>query len=109
MKTYQTFKVLPQNMILCSAESHLYRIGLCLISETYVKRSKFHSPLLIFIINIVVLLKSIISLLLPEDNKYLLIVNGEFSYFLGLRTHFNITIFWTYNIISPDFTTNLFL
>jgi len=89
METFDSSKLLPQNIIIRSAETHLYRIGLCLTSKSQTKRSRFHNPLLVFIVNIIVLLRISISLLLPEDNSHKFIVFGDFAYFIGLRYYFN--------------------
>jgi len=92
MENFNSSKCLPKNMILKSAESHLYRIGLCLSSTDSIKRSKFHNPLLVFIINCITLIKCIISLLSSEENETIFIIIGDFSYFVGIKTHYNITI-----------------
>jgi hypothetical protein len=62
-------KVLPKNIVLKGAENHLYKIGLNLITNGCEKRSSFYNPLLVFSINVLALLKSIVSLLTLQENK----------------------------------------
>ena len=84
--------ILPQNVIISSAENNLYRIGLCLTSKSDLKRNKLHNPLLIFSVNSIVLLRNLISLLTPNHYKYVFIIIGDFSYFLGIKIHINIAV-----------------
>jgi len=88
MDNFDATELLPPDIIIISAETYLYRIGLSLFKES--ERTKLHNPKFIFIINIISIIRSIISLQLPEENVKLFIMNGDFSYFLGIRTHFNI-------------------
>jgi hypothetical protein len=90
MESFDANKPLPLDIALNSAESHSYRIGLNLFKINDQKRSIFHNPLLIFIINSIAIIKSIIALLMTEDNKRISIIIGDFSHFLGLRIHFNL-------------------
>jgi len=71
MDSFNANKVLPKKIVLKGAENHLYKIGLNLITNGRKKRSSFYNPLLAFSINVVALLKSIVSLLTPEENKKL--------------------------------------
>jgi hypothetical protein len=84
-------KPLPKEMILNSAENHFYRIGLSLASVGVKKRRFLYNPFLVFIVNILALIKSTFSVLLPEENGYLLLINGDFAHFLGLKNNFNTT------------------
>ena len=92
MNNFDPNVILPQNVIISSAENNLYRIGLCLTSKSPLNRNKLHNPLLIFIVNSIVFIKCLISLLIPNDYKYLFIIIGDFSYFLGIKIHFNIAV-----------------
>jgi hypothetical protein len=90
MNNFDPNVILPQNVILSSAENNLFRIGLCLTSKSHLKRNKLHNPLFILCVNSIFLLRILISLLTPKDYNYLFIIIGDFSYFLGIRIHFNI-------------------
>jgi hypothetical protein len=93
MKSLDVNKPLPQNIALNSIDNHLYRIGLSLISKNHQKRSRFYNPLLISSVNIICLIKCIVSLILSEENEKLLIINGDFAHFLGSKTHLNVAGF----------------
>jgi hypothetical protein len=92
MDSFDTNKVLPQNIVLKGAENHLYRIGLNLISNGPEKRNVLYNPLLIFNLNIAIVIKSIVSVLKPEENGKLLIIIGDFAHFFGAKTHLNLII-----------------
>jgi hypothetical protein len=85
-------KLLPQNIIIDSEYSRLYRIGLSLISTNNDRRHPIHNPWLVFCVNVIVIIKSIISLLLPESNDRLFVYYRDFSQFIGFRFHVNITL-----------------
>jgi hypothetical protein len=87
MNSINADKVSPQNIVLKGAENHLYRIGLNLTTNGPKKRSKLYNPLLVFSVQFVILIKSIASLLTPEENHRFLIIIGDFAHFLGLKTH----------------------
>jgi len=90
MESFDANKPLPLDTAINSAESHLYRIGLNLFKINDEKRNIFYNPLLVFIINSIAIIKSIIALLMTEDNETISIIIGDFSHFLGLRIHFNL-------------------
>ena len=92
MHKFDPKEVLPQNVIISSAENNLYRIGLCLTSRNHLNRNKLHNPLLIFIVNSIVFIKCLISLLSPNDCKELFIIIGDFGYLLGIKIHINVAI-----------------
>jgi hypothetical protein len=59
-----------------------------------IKKRRFlylYNPFLVFIVNILALIKNVFSVLLPEENDYLLLINGDFAHFLGLKNNFNTT------------------
>jgi len=93
MESFDVNKPLPQSIALKSIDNHLYRIGLSLISKNDEKRSRFYNPLLILIVNIICLIKCIVSLILSEENEKLLIINGDFAHFLRSKTHLNVAAF----------------
>jgi len=93
MDSIDADKPLPTELILNSAENRLYKIGLILRSETHEKRSIFYKPLLVFGVNIILIVKYIVSLLLNEENDELLIINGDFGHFFGAKVHLNVIVF----------------
>jgi hypothetical protein len=93
MESIDVDKPLPTELILNCAQNRLYKIGLIVRSETREKRSIFHKPLLVFGVNIILIVKCIISLLLNEENDKLLIINGDFGHFFGAKTHLNVIVF----------------
>ena len=90
-------KVLPQNLIIKSAENKLLSIGLIYRTNnnSNVFRGILYNPLFIFTIISIVIIKLFIGLLLPEDNAYIFKIIGDFTYFLGIRIYCNIAgILW---------------
>jgi hypothetical protein len=83
-------QLLPPEVLVTSAGSHLYRIGLSHFQNGWKIRKKFHYPLLIALLNVIFLAKSVTSLLLTEENPELFIIIFDFSYFINARIHFNV-------------------
>ncbi len=81
-------KPLPSVIAIKSAESYLYRIGLPLFSFGSQTRNRFHNPFFISFIICVQMLKSIIAILMKED-KYRLLLIGDYAYFLNVRYFMN--------------------
>jgi hypothetical protein len=84
-------KPLPSVIAIKSAENHLYRIGLSLFSFGSQKRNRFHNPFFISFIICVQILKSITAILMKED-KYRLLLIGDFTYFLNGRYFINLAL-----------------
>jgi hypothetical protein len=84
-------KPLPSVIAIKSAESHLYRIGLSLFSFGSQIRNRFHNPFFISFIISVQILKSITAILMKED-KYRLLLIGDFTYFINGRYFLNTSI-----------------
>ncbi len=82
MNDFDVDKPLPSVIAIKGAENHLYRIGLSLFSLGSQKRNRFHNPFFISFIICVQILKSIIAILMIED-KYRLLLIGDFAYFLN--------------------------
>jgi hypothetical protein len=83
-------KPLPLVIAIKGAENHLYRIGLSLFPIGSQKRNTFHNPFFISFIFCVQILKSITAILMKED-KYRLLLIGDFDYFLNGKNFFNAT------------------
>ena len=90
MPSFDPNKLLPKNICIGRNEDHLYRIGLCLTTETNAKRNAFHRPGLVFLMNLSFLIKNLICIRLKDEDKDLLLLYGDFSHFIGIRWHFNI-------------------
>jgi hypothetical protein len=94
MNDFDVNKPLPSVIAFKCAENHLYRIGLSLFSYGFGIRNRFHNPFFISFIFCVQILKSIIDILMKED-KYRLLLIGDFAYFLNSRYFINSSIiFW---------------
>jgi len=83
-------EILPQNLIIKSAATHLYRTGLSLFPYDSVHRNRYHNPLFIFILILQFFMRCVISLLLSDDDKYISMILGDWSHLLNVRVHFNI-------------------
>jgi len=88
MNDFDLDKPLPSLIAIKSAENHLYRIGLSLFSFGSQTRNRFHNPFFISFIICVQILKSITAILMKED-KYRLLLIGDFTYFLNGRYFLN--------------------
>ncbi len=90
---YSAEHILTPNMILKSAGSHFYRIGLSLFPFGSEKRKKLFNPYLITIIIFFSISQTILSFLIPEDDNYnnYHILFGDWIYFYNDRIHMSIT------------------
>ena len=91
MDKIQVNRVLPQELVIFGAESHLYRIGLSLYKTGSVKRKWFYNPILVFIITTQLLIRNIVFLLLPEMSEEFYLYLGDAGYFIGYRILSEIT------------------
>ena len=72
-----------------SAGNHFYQIGLTFYRFADEERTEFHNPYAILILTLVIILRSIISMVIPEDNETLHIIIGDFCHVLGIKYHLN--------------------
>jgi hypothetical protein len=84
-------KLLPNGIIIDSAGTHLYGIGLSLFPYNLTKRSKFHNPLFIFIVNYEVLIRCTISLIMSDKYAKTLPYYRDIAHSLNARIHYNIS------------------
>ncbi len=91
MNDFDVEKPLPSVIAIKSVENHLYRIGLSLFSFGSQKRNRFHNPFFISFIICIQILKSITAILMKED-KYRLLLIGDFAYFLNGGNFLNSSI-----------------
>ncbi len=85
-------ELLPPEVLVTSAGTHLYRIGLSHFPYGWKRRKKFHKPLLITLLNVIFMAKSVTSLLVSEENPELFVYLFDYSYFLNSRIYVNIGI-----------------
>ena len=91
MNDFDVDKPLPSVIAIEGAESYLYTIGLSLFASGSRIRDRFHNPFFISLIICVEILKSITAILLKED-KYKLLLIGDFAYFLNGGNFLNSSI-----------------
>jgi len=84
-------KCLPEKLIIKSAGTHFYRIGLTYYKNGSILRDRFHDPVFILIINSILLLRFIISMLFSDGNEDIHVFIGDFSLYCG-GLHLNITV-----------------
>jgi hypothetical protein len=91
MNDFDVDKPLPSVIAIKSEENLLYRIGLSLHSSGTQTRIRFHNPFFMSFIISVSILKSITVILMKED-KYILLLIGDFAYFLNGRYFINLVL-----------------
>ncbi len=96
-------KLLPQNVILKSVDSPPYRIGLSLFqTNESVRRKDLHNPKLIFIIELQLFIRQIISLYASEKDPQFFVYIGDLGYFYT-RIHVAVAIaFITFLVLSSQ-------
>ena len=86
---------LPEDMRIPSAGQHFYRSGFSLYNYGVTERKAIFHPILVFIVQMIYLVKFCWSMMTPVDYKsrhfHLLI--GDFGYFMGFKYHLNATTF----------------
>jgi hypothetical protein len=102
MKDFEVDKPLPSVIAINSAENHLYSIGLSLFSSKPQTRNRFHNPFFVSFIICISILKSITAILMNED-KYRLLLIGDFNYFINDRYFINFAIIlWRFLAFSSQ-------
>jgi hypothetical protein len=91
-ENFESSKPLPREVLVISAGTHLNRIGLSHFPYGWKKRKRFHYPLLIALLLVIIFAKCVISFMASEENQKLLIVQFDFSHFLNARIHMNICV-----------------
>src|SRR6185437_13922493 len=85
-------KVLPPELAITGADSHLYRIGVSMQRTTSVQRKIYYKPIVVFIILFEQLVRNLIFIALPEQNTWFYAVLGDFGHFMGVRQATNIVV-----------------
>ena len=84
--------ILPPDLQIPEAGSHLYRIGLSLFPYGYKPRYRLCNPILIWIIMLTQLIKSCVSLIINNKKFELFLFIGDLGYFLNIKKYMNLTI-----------------
>src|ERR1700743_2372639 len=85
-------KVLPPTLIVRTAGTHLYSIGLSLYpTSQIIGRKLLYNPIVIFIINLQFLIRFIVFSLLPEQSRNINLYLGNVAYFIGNSRMINIS------------------
>ena len=85
-------KVLPPEMRIPGADTHLYRIGVQMSPTGAVHRKACFHPIVVFIVLLQLLIRNILFIALPEQSVWFYAVMGDIGYFMGLRIHCNIVM-----------------
>ncbi len=88
MNDFDANKPLPSVIAIKCAENHLNRIGISLFSFGSKTRNRFHNPFFVSFIICVSIIKCLTSILMKEE-KYKLLLIGDFTYFLNDRYFIN--------------------
>ena len=101
--------VLPLHLVIKSAGSDLYIIGLLLFPFGSQKRNRIYNPYIIFSINVMFILRGILLLSLSDDkyNNYLYM--GDFAYFLDKKSVIYINCAVIHVFLSICLKINAFL
>ena len=109
-KSIDTNKVLPQNLIIKSAENKLLSIGLIYRTNNMFNEYKsiLYNPIFIFTIISIGIIKFFVPLLFSENNHKIFVIFGDIPYFLGIRIYGNIGggLYYSFSIY---FTNDLLL
>ena len=90
MSSISPNRVIPEHLVIRSADDLLYSIGLCLQSVTErPKRKAIYNPKVIAFILWLHLMLRIVSIWSPEDSRWLPLI-GEMGRYFGMKFHFNL-------------------
>ena len=107
---YKQNELLPSELCIRSAGTHLYAIGLSLINDHKgVTRNRFHSPILILLIQLFFICRSIVVMVLPEKKLYFYRYLGDFGYVFGTRLHFNLTVCFSIGLTIASQLLNFYI
>ena len=90
MSSIDPKRLIPEHLVIRSADDLLYSIGLCLQSVIErPKRKAIYNPKLIAFVSWLHLMLRIASILLPEDSQWLPLI-GEMGRYFGMKFHLNL-------------------
>ena len=91
---FQPTKLLPPNLVIKGADSHLYAIGLSFYkSRSNVRRSRLRHPFIIFIYLILHFIRTNIILLTSQSTIEFHLYMGDVEFFLGSGSSIGMTVF----------------
>ena len=91
MNSLDVNKVLPNHLVIPSADNQLFKIGLCLTRTTNdAKREWISKPIFVAIINLIFTLRPMIRLVLSHEELKYFIIFGDFAYLMGVTFNLNI-------------------
>src|SRR5882757_8847858 len=97
-------KVMPEKWCIKDATHHLYRLGISLYPNGCNNRSIIFHPIIVFLIQIILLLKFIYSALEPgvSTNYWDYLIVGDFMYFMNAKFYLNLlaSILYTISILT---------
>src|SRR5882724_8909736 len=102
MNSLDVNKVLPNHLVIPSADNQLFKIGLCLTRTTNdVQREWISKPIFIAIITIIFTLRPMIRIVLSHEELKYFIIFGDFAYLMGTTFNLNIgmSLFGLLNLI----------
>ena len=86
-------KCLPPELTIESVDDILYRIGLCFTSvRVRPKRHFINHPSIVFIVTSIVMIANIITALVSEEKKQIIIALGNVGHFIGIRQLYSILL-----------------
>jgi hypothetical protein len=94
VKRFDPKQILAKEFIIKSAVNKLYIIGLSFYPNGSEERYPFHSPVFIIVLQIILLIKFLIPVLLPQKNEIFYVLIGDFSYYFNGTIHLNIAAFF---------------
>ena len=106
-KRFDPNNILDEKYQVKSAGSHFYEIGLSLINANNSKRLCFHNVYANFTMVVIIMTRSIISMLIPEGYENIRIYIGDFPYFLNSVYHLNPCIFLMFTILLSSIKINM--
>jgi len=89
-QNFDSQQLLSKEVIIESAETNLYRIGLSNYKVGHKSRNKFNQPTIIMIINLLLIVRYSASLIFYDASKDFHLLIGDFSYFIDCHIYFNI-------------------
>ena len=87
-------RTLPENWVISSSGQHFYRFGFSQYRNGCTDRSKLYHPLLVFIVQLLYMLRCLYSALTPPKTKYFHLLIGDWCHFMDMRFHMNLAIFF---------------
>ena len=93
MHPLNPFEVIPEDLVIPSADDLLYEIGLCLTSvRERPKRRAIDNPIVIAILLNLYLIQRIAAIIIDESNHKMMLFVGDFGRYLGIKYQWNLLL-----------------